>query len=257
MLSRLAGRLRGEPSDVNLILPFEEAVAALGRLGERRLGLRMIPLDAIVGTVDRAREFDRSFRPTTGRTRARWERIASAHRRGEEIPPIDVYQLGEVYFVRDGHHRVSVARALGWADIQAYVTEIRTRVGADRELRLHDLPLKSHERTFQERVPLPPEARGAIVLSDPSNYDVLAEGIEAWGYRYMQSRRSFATREEVARAWFHEEFRPVVAMLREADLLGTGTAAEGYMRLAAERYRLVRSHAWDEEIVSRLRSELR
>jgi hypothetical protein len=252
----LAARLRGEPSDVNMILPFEEVVDALGRLGERRLGLRTIPLDAIVGTVDRSRDFDRSFRPTTGRTRQRWERIAGAHRRGEEFPPIDVYQLGDVYFVRDGHHRVSVARALGWPDIQANVTEVRTRVGADRALRLADLPLKSHERAFFERVPLPEEARAEIQLSDPSQYDVLAEGVEAWGYRYMQSHGEFATREEVARAWFNEEFRPVVAMLREAELLGKGTAAEGYVRVAAERYRLVRSHSWDEEIVARLRSEL-
>jgi hypothetical protein len=257
VLSRLAARLRGEPSDVNVILPFEEVVEALGRLGERQLGLRTIPLDAIVGTVDRSRDFDRSFRPTTGRTRERWERIASAHRRGEEFPPIDVYALGELYFVRDGHHRVSVARALGWPDIQAYVTQVRTRLDADRALRLSDLPLKSHERTFFERVPLPDEARAEIQLPDASQYDVLAEGVEAWGFRYMQSRGEFATREQVARAWFEEEFRPVVATLREADLLGKGSAAEGYMRVTAERYRLLRSHSWGEEIVARLRSELR
>src|SRR5215213_11263677 len=75
-LSRIAHRLRGEPGDVNVILPFEEVVAALGRRGERRLGLQTIPLDSIVGTVDRSREFDRAFRPTSSRVRPRWERIA-------------------------------------------------------------------------------------------------------------------------------------------------------------------------------------
>ena len=75
--------MRGEPSDVNVILPFEEVVAALGRRGERPLGMQPIPLDAIVGSVDRT-QLDRSFRPTSTRVRQRWERIAAAQRRGDE-----------------------------------------------------------------------------------------------------------------------------------------------------------------------------
>src|SRR5215217_202887 len=137
-MSRIAHRLRGEPGDVNVILPFEEVVAALGRTSERQLGLRVISLDAIVGTVDRTRDFDRQFRPTTGRVRARWERIAAAMRRGESMPPIDVYRIGDLHFVRDGHHRVSVARALGRHDIDAYVTEVTTRVPVDGDLRVSD-----------------------------------------------------------------------------------------------------------------------
>src|ERR671916_1970560 len=82
-LARISARLRLEPSDVNVILPFEEVVASLGRRGERRLGLETIPLDSIVGTVDRGREFDRGFRPTSSRPRGRFERIATAKRRGE------------------------------------------------------------------------------------------------------------------------------------------------------------------------------
>src|SRR5215218_8908853 len=93
-LSRLTQRLRRVPSDFNLVLPFEEVVQALGRRGERRLGLQTIPLDSIVGTVDRSRDFDRRFRPTSGRVRGRWERIAAAQRRGQAMPPIDVYRIG-------------------------------------------------------------------------------------------------------------------------------------------------------------------
>ena len=127
LLARLAARLRREPNDVSLILPFEEVVSALGKVGERRLGLQSIALDSIVGTVDRAREFDRSFRPTSGRVRKRWERIAKAMRSGEAMPPITVYRIGDMHFVEDGHHRVSVARQLGLDTIDAYVTEIRTK----------------------------------------------------------------------------------------------------------------------------------
>jgi hypothetical protein len=257
LMSQLANRLRGETSDVNVILPFDEVVEALGRRGERQIGLETIELDSIVGTVDRGREFDRRFLPTSGRVRTRWERIATAQRRGESIPPISVYRIGRLHFVRDGHHRVSVARALGHTHIDAYVTEIETRVGADETISLKDLPLKTHERLFQERVPLSPEQRACIGVSDRERLAELAEAVEAWGFRLMQGTREFITREEVADAWFREEYLPVVAMLREADLLGKGTETEAYMRVASERYRLLRTHVWDDEVIEHLRQELR
>src|SRR2546423_3672473 len=126
----LRARLRGVPDDVRMILPDEEVVQALGFVSERPVGLEVVALDAIVGTVDRGRDFDRSFRPTTGRVRSRWEHIAAAMRRGEPLPPVDLVRIGQIYFVRDGHHRISVARALGRTDIDAYITEVVTRVGA-------------------------------------------------------------------------------------------------------------------------------
>ena len=130
VLARMVQRLRRGPDDVNVILPLDEVLAALGRRGERRLGLQTIRLDNIVGTVDSTRDFDRKFRPTSGRVRERWERLALAQRRGESIPPIDVYQVGDLYFVEDGHHRVSIALASGAKTIDAYVTEVRHRLPA-------------------------------------------------------------------------------------------------------------------------------
>jgi len=256
-LSRLANRLRGEPSDVNLILPFEEVVEALGRRGEKSLGLQTIDLDSIVGTVDRGREFDRHFRPTSGNVRARWERIAEAQRRGESMPPIDVYRIGELHFVKDGHHRVSVARALGVDKIDAYVTEVRTSVGAGREIRLADLPVKSNERLFYERVPLSAEARKRIELADPERYSSLAEGIEAWGFRAMQDRGELMSRSEVAEAWYRDEYLPVIEMLREADLIGKGTETDAYERVACARWHLLRTHSWDDDVIEKLQRELR
>jgi hypothetical protein len=255
-LARLSARLRGEPSDVNHILPFEEVVQALGQIGERRLGLQVIPLDSIVGTVDRSREFDRRFRPTTQRVRPRWERIAVAQRRGEGMPPIDVYRIGEMHFVKDGHHRVSVARALGHKDINAYVTEILTQVGANREIRLSDLPLKSHERLFYERVPLPADARARIELSDEWRYAALAEAVEAWGFRAIQDRGEVMSRAEVALTWFKDEYEPVIELLQEADLIGSGTETEAYMRVSHLRYLVLRTHEWDDAVVEAIRQDL-
>ena len=255
-LARLAGWLHREPDDVGVILPFEEVVRELGFVSERELGRQVVALDTIVGTVDRVRDFDRSFRPTSPRTRGRWEAIATAMRRGQAMPPISLYRIGEIHFVRDGHHRVSVSRALGRADIDANVTEVQTRVGAGRAIELADLPQKGHERLFWERVPLPPEARGEIDLTDPWQYAELAEGVEAWGFRTMQSRDELLDRETVARIWFEEEYRPVVAMLRGIGLIsGSGGETDAYMRLSTERYRLLRTHTWSDEVLDRLRRE--
>jgi hypothetical protein len=256
-LSRLEQWLRRVPDDVALILPFEEVVAALGRTGERSLGVRPIPLDSIVGTVDRTKDFDREFRPTSSRVRSRWESIAEAQRRGVAMPPISVYRIGELHFVRDGHHRVSVARALGRPDIDAHVTEVITQVQPSAQMTLADLPLKGHERLFRERVPLAPEQAERIELRDPWCFAELAEGVEAWGFRLMQDRGLLLDRAAVAEAWFSEEYEPVVAMLRDADLIGERTETEAYMRVARERYRLLRTHSWSEEIIDRLRESLR
>ncbi len=241
-----------------MILPFEEVVDALGRVGERALGLHTIELDSIVGTVDRTREFDRDFRPTTPRLRERWESIAAAQRRGQAMPPIDVYRVGALHFVRDGHHRVSVARAQGLRTIDARVTEVITRVSPDDGLRLGELALKSHERLFSERVPLAPDVLRRIRLTDEWRYAALAEGVEAWGFRYMHGRgeRELMTREQVAEAWYREDYLPVVELLREAGLLGRGTEAEAYMRVTGLRYLLLRTHDWDDEVVERLRQAI-
>src|SRR5215212_4277419 len=255
-LARLSARLR-RADDVNHILPFEEVVQALGRLGERRLGEQTIPLDSIIGTVDRSREFDRAFRPTSQRVRERWERINLAQRSGKAMPPIDVYRIGDMHFVKDGHHRVSVARALGYHDINAYVTEVLTELGADREIRLRDLPLKSHQRLFYERVPLPPERREQIHLSDEWRYAALSEAVEAWGFRVSQARREEMSRRDVAEAWFRDEYEPVVEMLREAQLIPKGvTDTEAYMKVAHLRYLILRTHEWDDAVIDAIRQDL-
>jgi hypothetical protein len=251
-LARLSARLRGEPDDVGVILPYEEVIHALGFVSEHPVGTQVVPLELIVGTVDRGRDFDRRFRPTSRRVRSRWEQIAAAMRRGEAMPPVDLVRVGDIYFVRDGHHRVSVARALGRVDIDALVTEVVTRVGADRAITLANLPTKSHERVFFERVPLPDETRSEIRLSDPWDYTVLAEAVEAWGFRAIQDRDEPLDRRQTAQLWLETEYRPVVEMLREAQLTRGRSEADAYLCIAEERYRLMRTHSWSDEVLQRV-----
>jgi hypothetical protein len=257
VMSRLAQWLRRSPDDVNIMLPFDEVVAALGRTGERRLGLQVIQLDSIVGTVDRTREFDRRFRPTSGQVRERWQRLALAQRRGESVPPIEVYRVGDMHFVVDGHHRVSVAHALGLKTIDAYVTEVTTRLSAQGVRYRGDLLVKDYRRIFLDRVPLAGEARRSISLDDPWEYAELAEAIEAWGFRLMQDEGRFLDRGEIARRWHDDEFVPVVRMLRQAGLIDTETEAHAYMWVACERYRLMRTHRWDDDVIETIRNSRR
>jgi hypothetical protein len=255
-LARLVRWLRRAPDDVNVILSLDEVLDALGRRGERRLGLQTIRLDSIVGTVDSS-DFDRRFRPTSGRVRERWERLALAQRRGETIPPIEVYRVGDLHFVQDGHHRVSIAMAEGAKTIDAYVTEVYTQVPASGIKGRRDLLFKAYERIFRARVPLSAPAMAKITVTDPWSYAELGEAVEAWGYRRMQDTGQFSDRVETARHWYGEEYQPVVRMLRAADLIGARTEAEAYLLVAAERYRLILAHEWSDEIVERLRGKVK
>ncbi len=255
VLSRLSAWLRREPDDVNIMLPFDEVIDARGKQGERRIGLEVIPIDSIVGSVDRGRDFDRWFRPTSGRVRTRWERLAAATRRGEGVPPIEVYRIGELHFVADGHHRVSVACALGLKSIDANVTEVRTKIDPAGIRYRGDVIVKDYRRIFLDRVPLRGDARTAITVGDPLHYAGLGEHIEAWGFRLMQDEGEFLDRVTVARRWYAEEFAPVVRMLEQADLIGERTPAEAYLRVAGERYRLIRTHRWDDEVIAALKDK--
>src|SRR5205085_67306 len=112
--------------------------------------------------------------------------------------------------------------------------------------------LKTHERVFFERVPIPEEARREITLSDPWDYAVLAEGVEAWGFRAINDLGEPLDRPATARRWLEAEYRPVVEMLHEAGLVQGCTETEAYMRIAAERYRLMRTHAGSDEVLRRV-----
>ena len=125
-LAALAHRVRRERGDSNRLAQLDEVVGAPCWRGQRQLGLQAVRLDTIVGTAGSRRDFDRRFRPTSTRVRFRWEGLALAIRRGEAIPPIEVYRVGQQHFVADGHHRVSIAAATRQHQIDAYVTEVRT-----------------------------------------------------------------------------------------------------------------------------------
>jgi hypothetical protein len=118
--------LRRRPLECRRLGSLDQALGAAPPAARRRAGLEAIPLESVVGTAEpaKARVFDKLFRPPRT-SRRRWEHIWMANRRGAALPPISVYRLGDEHYVDDGHHRVSVARALGMVAIDAEVTVLR------------------------------------------------------------------------------------------------------------------------------------
>jgi hypothetical protein len=123
--ARAANWLLRRPPERSRLSSLEHDLGHMPPGARRPVGLRPVSLCSIVGTVEanKARRFDRTFHPPAS-SRLRWERLWAAARRGESLPPISVYRLGEKHYVDDGHHRVSVAKALGMAAIDAEVTEL-------------------------------------------------------------------------------------------------------------------------------------
>jgi hypothetical protein len=254
VIAQMASRLRG--GDGRGSLSFDEVVGALGRREEQAMGVQVVQVKDIVGSVDKVRDFDPRFRPTSGRSRERWERLAEAVRRGESFPPIDVYQVGDMYFVRDGHHRVSVFRALGFGTIEADVTRVRTLLTPDRIESRDDLSRKEFRRLMIERVPLSKPARARIRLTRGEDYPRLAEMVEAWTARRAWAHDEHLDRAAAVQRWYDEEYLPVSELIDDAGLRRPDeTEADAYMRVACDRYYLAREHVWNAEVMERLRRE--
>ena len=126
-LQRIRARLRKHLA-CNRLLSLDEVKGSPGAFNKVYLGMRVVPVQKIVGSVNRYEDFDRAFLPTKASLETRWKRIDRAFHRSEELPPVSLYKVGDRYFVVDGNHRVSVARYQGVESIDAEVIEIRSRM---------------------------------------------------------------------------------------------------------------------------------
>ncbi len=211
----MIGHLRGKPAQ---LLSFDEVKTRLRLREESYKGLQEIPVKDIVGSVGRYREFTRTFLPKPVVNKERWSRIYAEMMGNAGLPPIEVYQVGAVYFVRDGNHRVSVARELGQTLIQAYVTQIDTPFG------LSDLMLKSNMdaaeayMAFLDQIGLRrmPE-EGSLQLSEPSRYsDLLGHLHLHWA---VLCETCGCDLESAVAHWYETVYLPAVNLMREYHVL--------------------------------------
>ena len=244
----LRARLRGESAE---LLSYEQVRQMLKGKTGAVIGLQEIPLDAIVGSVGRYVDFSRSFLPLQDSDEARWARVQLKNLSLDGLPPIEVYQVGEVYFVRDGNHRVSVARQLGTTHIEAYVTQIDTRVPLSPGIQADDLILKAEYVDFLERTRLDEiQPRADLEVTVPGRYPELLEHIEVHRYFMGLEQQGEIPYEEAVADWYDQVYLPVVRVIREQGVLHRfpgRTEADLYLWLSRHRAELEDLLGWEIE----------
>jgi len=216
-LQEVMARITGKSTE---LLSFEEVRSKLHTRESSRRELRDIPLDAIVGSVGRYTDFTRDFLPRQEISKDRWARIMAKTQDLEGLPPIDVYQIGEAYFVQDGNHRVSVAREMGADHIQAYVTELQTRVPLTPDTVSDDLIVKAEYVDFLEHTKLDkhdPEADFSITC--PGRYQDLLDHIAVHRYFMGIEGSREVSFEEAATHWYETIYLPIMDTIRERNIM--------------------------------------
>jgi hypothetical protein len=204
----------------NDLLPFDEIRKNLPLRGQHDIGMRQILLDKIVGSVGRYQDFDRAFLPRRSNTRGRWESIDKAYLQDISLPPIEVYKVGLVYFVKDGNHRVSVARERGQAYIDAYVIEIDVPFEIDENTNIDELIQRCEAIQFEEKTRISqccPAAK--IHLTVPGGYAKVLEHIEVHRWYMGEKRKAAVAYEEAVVDWYAEVYLPLVRVIRRYDIL--------------------------------------
>jgi hypothetical protein len=236
-LGDLLSALKREP---NWLLSFEEVREKLPMQGQHYRGMEQVPLTSIVGSVERYHDFNRSFLPTQTHTRPRWESVDRAALTDVMLPPVQLYKIGDMYFVKDGNHRVSVAREKGAADIDAEVIEHSINVPLSTDTDPRDLLRLGEYARFLEITKLDRLRDGAhIEFSELGRYDVLIEHISAhrW-YMGIDQGRPIEWEDAVV-DWYDNIYLPVVKTIEEHDLLSNFPG-----RTPADLYLWIMEHRW-------------
>jgi nucleotide-binding universal stress UspA family protein len=258
-IRQLLARLIGKSDE---LLAFDLVRQKLGEIETIERGLQEIPMDAIVGSVSRHDDYTRDFLPKKDSDQERWAQIKASVFNMRGMDPIDVFQIGEVYFVYDGNHRVSVARQLKAPTISAHVIEIKTKVPLARDDHLDGVIRKARYMEFLESTKLDasrPEANLWLTLSD--QYKMFYEQIETHRRRLSVERGRHIPQEEAATHWYDQVYQPVVDIIREQGVLHDfpeRTEADMYLLFVEHREELVRALGWqvnNEAVVADLVKE--
>jgi nucleotide-binding universal stress UspA family protein len=217
VMEKILASLSGRSVD---LLSYDDVLKKLKEQGRSSRGLRDIPLGAIVGSVGRYNDFSRTFLPRSDQDVHRWTRVQMAMNDLAGVPPIEVYQIGDAYFVLDGNHRVSVARQMGATHIQAYVTEIKTKVPLTPDVTPDELILMAEYADFLTETGIDELRPGCdLTVTVPGQYRVLKEHIDVHRYFMgLEQKRDIPYSEAVAH-WYDTVYMPVVSVIRERGIL--------------------------------------
>ena len=245
MMEQVLARLTGQSAD---LLSFEEVRRRLRANRQVDLGLQAVPLDAIVGSVGRYRDFTRTFLPKESTNQQRWAQVMYQNTDGMGLPPIDLYKIGDAYFVLDGNHRVSVARELDADTIQAYVIEVVSKVPFTADMNPDKLIIAQQYLNFVEQTTLDEvRPQADLQVTVPGKYQLLLDHIETHRYFMgLDEQRDIEWVEAVAH-WFDQVYLPVVALIREKGIMRDfpeRTETDFYIWLADHRADIEKALGW-------------
>ncbi len=235
-------RMRGEQSD---LLSYDEVrkILRAQEVSVRPI-LEDVPLEKIVGSVGRYQDFNSAFLPRNEALEERWARVDAVREGMEGLPPVELLKVGDLYFVRDGNHRVSVARAHGEESIEAFVTPVETAVPVEAKNadELREWLIEASRQQFLKRTGLDkvdPDA--PIRLTEPGRYRDLYEQIDVHRWYLGEHRGVEVSYEEAARSWYENVYLPLAREIEASGLLNEfpdRTVTDLYLWLCKHREEL-------------------
>ena len=216
-MNRAWGSISGQRTT---LLSYDEIKEKLQIGGPIYRGIKTVRVDQIAGSLNRYHEFDRVFLPASDALAERWQHVNRAFYQEVSLPPVVLYKVGQVYFVVDGHHRVSVAREQGQLEIEAEVRECATRVNITANIQTEDLEILEGKVHFLERTSfdsLKPDAN--IKLTIPDGFERMLEHIAVHHYFMGLDLKRDITEEEAVTDWYEHVYMPIINVIRDTNIL--------------------------------------
>ncbi len=246
-LQQVVAQITGKSID---LLPYNEITRRLRAAGGSDRGLQNVPIEKIVGSVGRYSDYSRSFLPLLDSDKERWAgvmvEITAPGRPG--LPPVELYKIGDAYFVKDGHHRISVAKRLHAKTISAYVTEISSSVPLSSTVTPEELILKEEYANFLAHTKINeyfPDAD--LQLSFPGLFAALEEHINVHRYYMGIDALTEITYENAVKHWYETVYQPIASVIRELAILHEfpgRTEADLYVWISDHRTYLQKELGW-------------
>lgn len=241
ILTKVLHRLVNRKSDM---LSLKDAKTILKPKSENYRGMMTVPISLIVGSEGRYRDFNKEFLPKHQHLRSRWERIDVAYYKQINLPPIRLYKMGGVYFVRDGNHRVSVSKMKGVEFVDAEVVELTSEVEIKPWMTKEDLKrevIKFEKKKFFNATKLDKLRPNCILnFTAPGRYDDIIDHIKGHRYFLQEGREGEVSFEEAMLSWCDTVFKPIIDVIRKEHILSRFPG-----RTEADLYVWIVRH-WDE-----------
>lgn len=246
-LQQVLARLTGKS---NQLLSYNEVVRKLRLSQSIERGVQPIPVNAIVGSVDRYTDFTRTFLPRRDEDQQRWARVKVAYSDPEvgDLPPIEVYKIGDAYFVLDGNHRVSIAKLEGQTHVDAHVIEVQTNIPLSPDVQPEDLIVKAEYADFLEVTGLAALRPNVdLTLTVPGGYAKLKEEIAVQCYWSEQAQQCAVPFAQAVENWYDEVYTPAAETIRDRGLLRwfpKRTVTDFYLWVSEHRESLENELGW-------------